>query len=191
MGYCGKYAQKWTRTLTMLSTPQEWICRHRKCVCKLFDTNCVYANCLIRIVWYEFNWIDQNGYFHVSPWGTSASDQERLRRLHLDPECVCHAWEDSASDQERLRRLHQDPVKIPVRLRRGNQDPVEVLGQSRPSQATRASVKKHLMACVKWVCPAGCPWGRTAVVFISSEVWHDMFILKPVRRTIIHVPMQW
>lgn len=43
----------------------------------------------------------------------------------------------------------EDPVKIPVRLRRGNQDPVEVLGQSRPSRSTRASVKKHLMACVK------------------------------------------
>ena len=53
MGYCGKYAQKWTRTLIMLSSPQEWICRHRKCVCKLFDTNCVYANCLIRI---QLNW---------------------------------------------------------------------------------------------------------------------------------------
>ncbi len=147
-----------------------WLC------CRLHrsgyaGTGSVYVNCLIRIVsmqivWYEFNWIGQNGYFHVSPWGNSASDQERLSRLH------------------------QDPVKIPVRLRQGNQDPVEVLGQSRPSQATRASVKKHLMACVKWVCPAGCPWGRIAVVFISSEVWHDMFILKPVRRTIVHVQMQ-
>ena len=144
MGYCGKYAQKWTRTLTMLSTRQEWICRHRKCVCKLFDTNCVYANCLIRIVWYEFNWIDQNGYFHVSPWGTSASDQERLRRLHLDPECVCHAWEDSASDQERLRRLHQDPEcvwpgKVEAATSRPSQDTSEVeTGQSRPSRGTWA-----------------------------------------------------
>jgi hypothetical protein len=59
------------------------------------------------------------------------------------------ALEDPVKIPVRLRRLHQDPVKIPVRLRRGNQDPVEVLGQSRPSRSTRASVKKHLMACVK------------------------------------------
>jgi hypothetical protein len=32
MGYCGKYAQKWTHTLIMFSTPQEWICRRRKCL---------------------------------------------------------------------------------------------------------------------------------------------------------------
>ena len=122
----------------------------------------------MQIVWYEF--------IELTKTVISMSHREAIK---------------SASDQDRLRRLHQDPVKIPVRLRRGNQDPVKVLGKSRPSRSTRASVKKHLMACVKWVCPAGCPWGRIAVVFISSEVWHDMFILKPVRRTIVHMPMQW
>ena len=172
MGYCGKYAQKWTHTLIMLSTPQEWICRHRKCLCKLFNTH------------FDTNSIE------LTKTVISMSHHEAI--VHLTKKgWGCYIKTHSASDQERLRRLHQDPVKIPVRLRWGNQDPVEVLGQSRPSQATRASVKKHLMACVKWVCPAGCPWGRTAVVLISSEVWHDMFIFRSVRRTIVHVPMQW
>ena len=100
MGYCGKYAQKWTRTLIMLSSPQEWICRHRKCVCKLFDTNSIKLTKTV----------------------ISMSHREAIVRL------TRKGWGGYIKTQSRYQWGWDGAIKTQLRYL-GNQDPVKLLGQ--------------------------------------------------------------
>ena len=87
--------------LSMLSSPQECMCRHRKCLCKLFDTNLL-------------NWPKR-----LFPCLTVRQSRVRLTRT---------GWGGYIKTQSRYQWGWDGAIKTQSRYS-GNQDPVEVLGQ--------------------------------------------------------------